>query len=303
MSTLACRLGSPSDNWIYNPSSGYDLTRSLSPRLTLPTTTSQPITICPSTTALIVIDMQNFFLDPAAGRPRNPLAVEAERRLVEIGIPACREGGIRVVHLTWGIAGGAEGELASIPPCVVRGFGAVLEGDLEDVDGDVVVKETFGVRPTVGDDMGDVTLENGKMIPGGDLLMRDQWNTALHPPLEAAFQASQSLPLPDVRFHKARISGFSSTALPIVKFLRSEGIKTLLFTGVNTDQCVVASLQDAAAMGFDAVLMRDGCATASPDYARKAVEYNCRKNWGFVADLQGLRDGVRRMKDGCFTVS
>lgn len=219
--------------------------------------------------------------------------MEAEKRLLELGIPACREAGIQVVYLTWGIE--EEEVEEGLPPCVIRGFGAVLEGDLEDVDGEPLV-ERFGDKRTVGEEMGDVKLEDGEVVPGGKILLRDQWNTALHPPFEDSFQASQAFPLPDVRFHKSRISGFSSPSLPIVQFLKQQGIKTLLFNGVNTDQCVMASLEDAAAMGFDCVLMRDGCATGSPDYARKAVEFNCRKNWGFVAELGGLLQGVRAME-------
>jgi nicotinamidase-related amidase len=236
--------------------------------------------------------MQNFFLDPAAGRPLNPLAVAAEKKLLDVGIPACREAGIQVVHLTWGIE---DQELETLPPALLRGFGAVLEGDLEDVDGERVV-EGFGEKPTVGEELGDVKLEDGEVVAGGRLLMRDQWNTALHPPLQSSFASSQTLPLPDVRFHKSHISGFSSPELPIVKFLRDKGIKTLLFGGVNTDQCVLGSLQDAAMMGFDCVLVRDAAATGSPEYARKMAEYNCRKSWGFVVDCDALSEGVRDMR-------
>jgi nicotinamidase-related amidase len=57
----------------------------------------------------------------------------------------------------------------------------------------------------------------------------------------------------------------------------------------------MGSLQDAVGLGFDAVLMKDGCATASPDYARKMAEFNCRKNWGFVASLDDLAEGVKSM--------
>lgn len=94
----------------------------------------------------------------------------------------------------------------------------------------------------------------------------------------------------------ALTSGFwAAGAEEIVEFLKGEGITTLLFAGVNTDQCVLASLQDACNLGFDTVLLRDGCGTSSPDFAREAVEYNAKRVWGFVSSCRDLEDGVDAM--------
>lgn len=38
--------------------------------------------------------------------------------------------------------------------------------------------------------------------------------------------------------------------------MKEKGIKALLFAGVNTDQCVLATIQDASKHGFDTVLLR-----------------------------------------------
>ncbi|KAK3359157.1 hypothetical protein B0T25DRAFT_532111, partial [Lasiosphaeria hispida] len=46
--------------------------------------------------------------------------------------------------------------------------------------------------------------------------------------------------------NKNRVSGFWGGSTPVVEFLREEGITTLLFTGVNTDQCVFSSRMLAA---------------------------------------------------------
>lgn len=289
------RFGNDNNFWSFHPSTGWDLTRGLTPGLTLPTTNDQPITICPRTTALVVVDMQNFFLHPAAGRPLNPLAVAAEDKLARVAVPACRRAGIQVVHLTWGIS---DDELAVLPPTILRAFGVVLEQG---------AREVRGPR-RVGGDMGDVKLENGNVVAAGRMLMRDQWNTELHDPLLSTFTTDTTSPLspslssastvspetalPDVRFHKARVSGFSDPALPIVAFLRGRGITTLLFAGVNTDQCVYGSLTDAVSLGFDGVLLRDGCATGSPDFAREMVEFECRRAWGFVSSCEALREAV-----------
>lgn len=73
------------------------------------------------------------------------------------------------------------------------------------------------------------------------------------------------------------------------------GITTLLFAGVNTDQCVSGSLQDAFTRGYDCVLVRDGCGTTSPKAATEAIEFNCARTCWFVADCEGLKQGVEEM--------
>ena len=148
----------------------------------------------------------------------------------------------------------------------------------------------------VGDDIGEVKLSNGSTVSAGRLLMRDQWNSALHEPLQQEFDKSQTTALPDVRFHKSRLSGFWGGTTRCMEYLKAKGITTLLFAGVNTDQCVLACLQDACNMGFDIILLKDGCGTTSPEYATEMVELNCRKSWGFVSSCQGLENGVKNME-------
>ncbi|KAK3359161.1 hypothetical protein B0T25DRAFT_577340 [Lasiosphaeria hispida] len=118
--------------WLFNPTTGYDLTHPATPssppvatRLRLATTADVAVTIAPAKTAPIVIDMQNFFLSEAIARAA----------------------GIQIVHVVWGI-----------------------------------------------------TEEGLAAVPGGRLLMRDQWNTALHKPLQDSFDLSQSTALPDRSF-------------------------------------------------------------------------------------------------------
>jgi ureidoacrylate peracid hydrolase len=48
---------------------------------------------------------------------------------------------------------------------------------------------------------------------------------------------------------KYRMSGFFDTELDSI--LRSLSTATILFAGVNVDQCVLATLSDAACMGYD----------------------------------------------------
>lgn len=73
------------------------------------------------------------------------------------------------------------------------------------------------------------------------------------------------------------------------------GITSLLFAGVNTDQCVSGSLEDAFSKGYDCILIKDACGTTSPKAATECIEFNCARTWGFVADCEGLKDGVEGM--------
>ena len=68
------------------------------------------------------------------------------------------------------------------------------------------------------------------------------------------------------------MSGFFDTELDSV--LRNLDVTTLLFGGVNVDQCVLATLMDAACLGYDVVLLDDCSATTSPAFCHQATVYN-----------------------------
>ena len=66
------------------------------------------------------------------------------------------------------------------------------------------------------------------------------------------------------------------------------GLTTLLFAGVNADQCVMCTLQDANFRGYDCLLLEDCAATTSPDYCMAATIYNVRQCFGFVAKSKAI---------------
>ena len=148
----------------------------------------------------------------------------------------------------------------------------------------------------LGSEIGPVKLADGTTVDGGRLLMRDTWNASLPAELDSAYKeglgASKA---PDVWIHKNRMSGLWGSRTACTDFLEKEDIKTLLFAGVNTDQCVGGSLQDAFTKGWDCILLSDGCGTTSPQYATDCVEYNCARTWGFVTDSEALAKGVEDM--------
>ena len=64
--------------------------------------------------------------------------------------------------------------------------------------------------------------------------------------------------------------------------LRNLGIRSILFAGCNTDQCVLHTLTDANFLGYGCVMLDDCCATSSPDFCTEATIWNVKKCFGFV---------------------
>ncbi|MEU1161608.1 isochorismatase family cysteine hydrolase [Streptomyces sp. NPDC005921] len=95
----------------------------------------------------------------------------------------------------------------------------------------------------------------------------------------------------DLHVSKYRMSGFQDTELDSV--LRNLRVDTLLFAGVNADQCVLATLMDAANLGYDVLLLEDAVATTSPGYCMQATLYNVRQCFGFTLGSQALREALK----------
>ncbi|WP_369137223.1 cysteine hydrolase family protein [Modestobacter versicolor] len=94
----------------------------------------------------------------------------------------------------------------------------------------------------------------------------------------------------DLHVAKYRMSGFWDT--PLDSVLRNLRVDTLLFAGVNVDQCVLATLVDAACLGYDVVLVEDLCATTSPEFCTQATLYNVRQCFGFTTTAAELLAGL-----------
>ena len=90
----------------------------------------------------------------------------------------------------------------------------------------------------------------------------------------------------DITVFKHRLSGFWDNELDTI--LRHQGITTLLFAGVNTDRCVFSSLQDAAFLGYDCVLLSDACSTSSPAFVTRAIHFIVQRLHGFTAKADAL---------------
>lgn len=86
-------------------------------------------------------------------------------------------------------------------------------------------------------------------------------------------------PATDIHVAKHRMSGFWDT--PLDAILRNLAVTTLLFAGVNLDQCVLHTLADANFLGYDTLLLEDCAATTNPDFCREATLLNIRQIFGF----------------------
>jgi biuret amidohydrolase len=120
----------------------------------------------------------------------------------------------------------------------------------------------------------------GDALPGSGarVLERGSWSAAIVD--ELAAEPS------DIHVAKYRMSGFQDTELDSI--LRNLGVTTLLFAGINADQCVLCTLQDANFRGYDCLLLEDCAATTSPDYCWAATIYNVRQCFGFVARSEAI---------------
>jgi ureidoacrylate peracid hydrolase len=130
-----------------------------------------------------------------------------------------------------------------------------------------------------GDDVGI-----GGALPGNrsHVLEKGSWGASIVSELNAQPE--------DVYIDKYRMSGFWDTSLDSI--LRNLDVDTVLFTGVNVDQCVMATLQDAVCLGYDSILLTDCSATTSPSYCEEATIYNIKQCYGFVASSDNLLAGI-----------
>ena len=205
--------------------------------------------------------------------------------------------------LNWGLT---DKDLAAMPPAVTRCFGFYSIPHDQDFGEDINIAapganavgvDRFGKERQghgkdamyhgLGAEMGSIKLGDGQTVDAGRLLMRDSWNADIYPPLKDLFD-----PASDVVVPKNRMSGLWESEAPFQKYLDQEGLRTLFFAGVNTDQCVGGTLTDAFSRGYDCVLLSDGCGTSSPEAAQKSWEYNAERTYGFCTTCELVAKGV-----------
>ncbi|OQE30642.1 hypothetical protein PENFLA_c002G10758 [Penicillium flavigenum] len=107
--------------------------------------------------------------------------------------------------------------------------------------------------------------------------------------LAGTYEEGKKSARPDVWTRKNRHCRLWEEKSAFGDYLKKEGIRALLFSGVNTDQGVGSTLQDAHAQAFDTIMLKDGCGADSLPYAKATHEFNCARCWGFLTSCRALR--------------
>ncbi|MCL9796708.1 cysteine hydrolase family protein [Frankia sp. AgKG'84/4] len=239
------RLGAPRNSWGVSPDQ-VDLRRRPVASLSLSVEAHpQRITLDLARTAIVVVDMQNDFCHPDGWLAGIGVDIEPARKPIEALRAVLPALRAVDVPVVW-LNWGNRPDLANVPP---------------------------GVRHVYDPDGSGGGLGAPARPGGSPTLQAGSWSAAIVDELTP--------PSGDVRVDKYRMSGFFDTPLDAV--LRNLAVTTLLFAGVNSDQCVLATLTDAACLGYDVILLEDCSATTSPSFCHDATVYNVAQCFGFVA--------------------
>ncbi|MGP2438393.1 cysteine hydrolase family protein [Streptomyces sp. JW3] len=209
-----------------------------------------PLILDPTRTALVVVDLQNDFCAPDGWLAGIGVDVSVLAPALALSARAVEGARAAGVPVLW-LNWGNRPDQANVPPGVAH---------------------VYDPRGT-GEGIGSRTAPSGAPV-----LTKDSWGAA----------PADGLPAEpgDLHIDKYRMSGFWDT--PLDSVLRNLRVDTLLFAGVNSDQCVYATLVDAACLGYDVVLLTDASATTSPAYCHDATLYNVRQCYGFTATTPDL---------------
>jgi ureidoacrylate peracid hydrolase len=210
----------------------------------------QALTLDLTRAAIIVIDMQNDFCTPGGWLDHIGVDVTPTHRAMAGLAPLLPRLRAVGVPVLW-VNWGNRPDRLNLSPALLHVYNPTGDG--------------------VG--LGDPLPANGARV-----LEKSAWGAAIVDEL--------STDAADIHVDKYRMSGFWDT--PLDSILRNLRVDTLLFGGVNADQCVMATLQDANFLGYDTIMLEDCSATTSPDYCWQATIYNVRQCFGFTmigADL------------------
>ncbi|KAK7219218.1 hypothetical protein V2G26_007221 [Clonostachys chloroleuca] len=261
-------IGPSKEPWFFSPKTkSYDLTGGNTQSDPVSFSTSRgpqnvTVVIAPELTTLIVIDMQNFFLHPDCND--HPSGIIAAQRTVQV-VNICRDMGIPVIWLNWGLT---DEDLDEVPAAQMHSFQQGFTNLLSSPD---------DKRCGLGRDLG------GGM---GRVLMQNEPNSQLYELLDKVAR-----PKEDLFINKNRVSGLWNDNTPLAQILKQKKFRTLLFAGVNTNQCVLGTLLDAYYRGYDCILIEDCCATNTPGGQDVSI-LDISRNYGFVTTSSALQQAV-----------
>ncbi len=191
---------------------------------------AEPVLITPQSTALVVVDMQEYFLNP-----ESPFSRLAEARVAGV-----------LDYFQ------ARGRTVAVP--TLRRLLDVFRAH-----GLRVVYTTVASERSDGKDLMPI-------FQRMNVVAREQIGEAFIPPRTdpwARIVAGLEPCADELVVNKTTYGTFSSTGLDHT--LRSLGIDTLVIGGVVTNACVETTARDAADRGYQVILVDDACAAHSPE--------------------------------------
>lgn len=207
------------------------------------TTTGPDVVVDMARAALVVVDMQNDFLDEEGWFALKGIDVAHLHTVVPSVnrlVGALRGKHVPVIWLNWGLR----------PDGLNLPAGAAYAGKRR------------------ADERGYT--EEG---PHGPALVRGSWGAAVHQSLDTRDG--------DVFVDKSRLGGFRDGELDGI--LRNLRRHSLFFAGINIDRCVFATLTEATFAGYDAILVEDAVTSPSPEHCTQSVHFLVDKLYGFRA--------------------
>lgn len=206
----------------------------------------EPIQLCPSQTALIVVDMQNAYASKGGYLDLAGFDVSTTKPVIQNikkAIDVAHDAGIQVIYFQNGW--------------------------------DKQYVEAGGAgSPNWHKSNALKTMRKNPELQG-TLLAKGGWDFDLVDELK---------PLPqDIVLEKPRYSGFFNTSLD--SMLRARGIRNLIFTGIATNVCVESTLRDGFFLEYFGVVLKDATHQAGPQAAQDASLYNIETFFGWVSDL------------------
>lgn len=203
-----------------------------------------PVSIDLTRSALVVVDMQNDFCHPNGWFATSGTDIAYAREVIPNVASLMRSARQREV------------------PVIHLHWG--VRSDTLELS---TTQRMFGTRFGERQGYGDIA-EAGHRV-----LVRGEWGSVA---IEELAPSSQ-----DIVVYKSRFSGFWHTELDAI--LRRLDVTTLLFAGINTERCVMATLQDASFLGYNVVLMEEAVATPSSEESKQAALTLIRQLYGFTA--------------------
>jgi ureidoacrylate peracid hydrolase len=244
----------PGHSWLVSPDT-VDMTRKPRPLRTISIAAeSQNIVIDANKTALLIVDMQNDFCTRGGWLDSRGIDISPNRKPIEPIKKLVETFRKQSLPVIW-VNWGVRKDLLNIHPSL---------------------RHAHSPR---GDEPGLT-----EPVPGtrSEVISRGSWGAEVVDEINPGTK--------DIQIIKHRFSAFWDTETDSV--LRNLGVKTLLIAGVNMDQCVMTTLEDASFLGYDTVLIEDATATTSPDYCVQSVLYNVKLLFGFVTRSADILAGL-----------